>query len=90
MKSSLKFVTTVAPYSITHTRLPVALNCKLRPQRFVAQVLVAELTERLVGAGGQTILKMKWTNNKRKNVGLNKTFAQCIKILFPVIYNRKW
>jgi hypothetical protein len=36
---------------------------------FVAQVLVAELTERLVGAGGsigQTILKMKWTNNKRK------------------------
>jgi hypothetical protein len=54
---------------------------------------VAELTKRLVGAGGsigQTILKMKWTNNKRKNVGLNKTFAQCIKILFPVIYNRKW
>ncbi len=54
---------------------------------------MAELTERLVGAGGsigQTILKMKWTNNKRKNVGLNKTFAQCIKILFPVIYYRKW
>ncbi len=59
---------------------------------FVAQVLVAELTERLVGAGGtigQTILKMKWTNNKRKNVGLYKTFAQRIKILFLVIYYRK-